>query len=49
MKCEICSKDVETIIHFCGVDRCLKCDLIKRITPYKILHPESICRIDNFS
>ena len=26
MKCEICGKDVNTIVGFCGINRCLKCD-----------------------
>ncbi len=29
MICEICNRDVNTIIHFNGVDRCLKCDSLK--------------------
>ena len=29
MKCEICGKDVNTIVGFDGVDRCLKCDSIR--------------------
>lgn len=31
MKCEVCSKEAETIVHFDGVDRCLKCDDKKEI------------------
>jgi len=26
MKCEICRRDVKPIVHYKGVDRCLKCD-----------------------
>jgi len=29
MKCNDCGKDANTIVHYCGGDRCLKCDSIR--------------------